>query len=38
MEGAFRRERQLKAWRRAWKVGLIEDSNPEWKDLYEEIV
>jgi putative endonuclease len=36
-ENALQRERQLKKWRRAWKIQLIEKVNPEWKDLYEEI-
>jgi len=36
-EGAFRRERQIKEWRRRWKVQLIEEMNPEWKDLGEEL-
>jgi putative endonuclease len=35
---AIQREKQLKAWQRKWKLRLIEDANPEWKDLYEEIV
>ena len=35
---AIQREKQLKKWRRDWKVQLIEKMNPEWKDLYEEIV
>jgi putative endonuclease len=30
---AFRRERQIKEWRRAWKIQLIEARNPEWDDL-----
>ena len=34
-EGAFRRERQLKEWRRSWKLLLIEEANPTWVDLYE---
>lgn len=34
-EAAFRRERQIKEWKRAWKLELIEKHNPEWKDLYE---
>jgi putative endonuclease len=34
-EGAFVRERQLKEWRRSWKLMLIEDANPTWADLYE---
>ena len=36
-EGAFRRERQIKEWKRRWKVELIEALNPEWKDLGEEL-
>ncbi|MDB5475132.1 MAG: nuclease [Phenylobacterium sp.] len=35
---AFRRERQIKKWNRAWKVRLIEAENPTWVDLYEELV
>ena len=34
-EAAFRRERQIKEWRRAWKIELIERENPRWRDLYE---
>ncbi len=30
---AFVREKQLKHWRREWKIELIEKDNPEWKDL-----
>ena len=30
---AFRRERQIKEWRRAWKLDLIERMNPGWDDL-----
>jgi putative endonuclease len=37
MEQAIAREKQLKRWRRAWKIELIERSNPEWKDLYFEL-
>jgi putative endonuclease len=37
-ESAITREKQMKKWRRKWKLRLIEDSNPEWKDLYEEIL
>ncbi len=32
---AFRRERQIKKWNRAWKIRLIEELNPRWDDLYE---
>jgi len=31
---ALVREKQLKKWRRKWKIELIEKENPEWKDLY----
>ncbi|HEX4183867.1 MAG TPA: GIY-YIG nuclease family protein [Caulobacteraceae bacterium] len=34
-EGAFRRERQVKEWRRSWKLVLIEENNPTWTDIYE---
>jgi putative endonuclease len=36
-ETARRRERQLKEWRRKWKIELIEEANPRWDDLYEDI-
>jgi len=32
-DSAFQRERKLKVWRRAWKIALIERSNPGWRDL-----
>jgi putative endonuclease len=35
-ETAIRRERQLKEWRRAWKVELIQRANPTWRDLLED--
>ena len=38
MESAIRREKQLKRWRRSWKLELIERMNPTWRDLYEDIV
>jgi len=34
---ALQRERQLKRWRRAWKIALIEKENPEWRDLWGEL-
>ncbi|MDB5439070.1 MAG: nuclease [Caulobacteraceae bacterium] len=34
-EGVKRKERQIKEWKRAWKLELIEKANPDWKDLYE---
>ena len=33
---AIAREKQLKKWKRAWKIKLIEATNPEWQDLYED--
>jgi len=30
---AIKREKQLKKWNRAWKIRLIEESNPNWYDL-----
>jgi putative endonuclease len=34
---AIRREKQIKKWDRAWKVELIQTSNPDWRDLYADI-
>ena len=34
---AVTRERQVKTWKRDWKLRLIEEGNPEWRDLYEDI-
>jgi putative endonuclease len=34
LEGAFRREKEIKQWKRAWKIQLIEKDNPHWIDLY----
>ena len=36
-EAAFRRERQIKEWKRRWKIELIEAANPTWRDLYPEL-
>jgi putative endonuclease len=38
MESAIRREKQLKEWKRQWKLKLIEDTNPKWQDLYSVII
>jgi putative endonuclease len=35
---AIRREKRLKKWPRAWKIKLIEATNPTWSDLYETIL
>ena len=34
---AIAREKELKKWKRSWKIQLIEAENPDWKDLYESI-
>jgi putative endonuclease len=34
---AIEREKEIKKWRRAWKIALIEKDNLDWKDLYPEI-
>ena len=36
-ESAITRERQIKKWRRKWKLKLIEEQNPHWVDLYDRI-
>ena len=38
IENAILREKQIKKWNREWKIKLIEKQNPEWKDLYQEIL
>ena len=38
METAISRERQLKKWNRAWKIRLIRQTNPSWRDLYPDII
>jgi putative endonuclease len=37
-ESAFTRERQMKKWNRAWKIELIERSNPGWRDLLDDLL
>ena len=37
VENAIEREKQIKTWKRSWKLRLIEKENPEWIDLYENI-
>lgn len=34
MEEAILREKRIKKWNRAWKVKLIEETNPDWRDLW----
>ncbi len=38
MESAILREKELKRWRRVAKLGLIEQVNPEWRDLWEDLI
>jgi putative endonuclease len=35
IDEAIAREKDIKKWRRAWKIRLIEEMNPEWADLYQ---
>ena len=34
---AIRREKEVKKWRRDWKIALIEADNPDWQDLFDAI-
>ena len=34
---AITRKKRIKKWQRQWKINLIEEKNPEWKDLYDKI-
>jgi putative endonuclease len=38
ISSAIAREKQFKHFNRAWKIALIEKVNPEWKDIYEDII
>ncbi len=38
MEDAILREKRIKKWRRAWKLALIEQHNPQWRDLAEDLI
>ena len=38
VESAIIREKQMKKWRRQWKIELIEKNNPEWEDLYYSLI
>ncbi len=38
MESAIHKEKTIKNWKRAWKIRLIEEMNPEWRDLYNDIL
>lgn len=38
VESAILREKQMKKWKRLWKLRVIEEMNPDWNDLYESII
>ena len=38
MNAAIKRETQMKGWKRAWKIALIEKDNRLWRDLYEDLL
>jgi len=38
MNAAIAREKAIKEWKRAWKIRLIEEANPEWRDLYGDLL
>ena len=38
IDSAIAREKQLKKWNRAWKVRLVEETNPDWRDLYPDLL
>ena len=38
VQGAITREKRIKKWRRSWKIELIEENNPQWRDLYYDII
>ena len=38
MDTAIQREKAIKNWKRAWKIKRIEEMNPQWRDLYPELL
>ena len=38
IDAAIRREKQMKEWKRLWKLRVIEEMNPDWKDLFESLL
>ena len=38
VELAIVREKRIKRWRRSWKIALVEEANPEWRDLFDDIL
>jgi putative endonuclease len=37
-DSVLQREKQIKKWNRAWKIRMIQETNPDWKDLYLELI
>ena len=38
IEAAISREKQIKNWKREWKLALVQTANPQWRDLYPELL
>jgi len=38
IDEAIAREKALKAWKRSWKIRLIEEANPDWADLFDDLI
>lgn len=38
VNAAIQREKTIKRWRRAWKLNVIEEMNPQWRDLYADLI
>jgi putative endonuclease len=38
MDSAIQREKKIKKWNRNWKLALIEQSNPQWQDLFDNLI
>ena len=38
MQDAMDQEKRIKRWRREWKFALVEKNNPEWRDLFDDIL
>ena len=38
MDTAIQREKAIKSWNRAWKIKVIEEMNPQWRDLYSDLL
>ena len=38
IETAIAQEKRMKRWRRQWKIELVEKANPDWRDLYDDLI